>query len=118
MDWKTLVEIKWYLQSIKPLFVEGNVRLVSDDWNIKIAYKDSFLDFTIKERLPYWDKEAVEKVVDFCFESYFNFEWKWESLNSEEIWKLLKLRPWSVRAILSKIYNKMEIYGEPILQKE
>ena len=118
MEWKTLSEIKSYLQWVKWLFIEGNVRLISEDWNIKISYKDSFLDFTIKERLPYWDKEAVDKVVEFCFESYFNFEWKWEALNSEELWKLLRLRPWSVRAILSKIYNKLEIYGEPVLQKK
>lgn len=118
MDWKTLIEIKWYLQSIKPLFIEGNIKLISEDWKIKISYKDSFLDFDIKERLPLWDKEAESKVIEFCFDSYFYFEWKGEALNSEIIWKLLKLRPWSVRAILSKIYNKLEIYGKPILQEK
>lgn len=118
MNWYILIEIKKYLQSIKPLFVEGNIRLISEWWVVKITYKDSFLDFTIKEKLPMGDKEALNKVADFCFDCYFNYEWKWESLNSDILWKLLMLRPWSVRAILSKIYNKLEVYGKPVLQEK
>lgn len=118
MDWRTLVMMKKYLQTVKPFFVEGNVRLMSEWWVVKVAYKDYFLDFTIKEKLPDWDKEAMYKLVDFCFDCYCDYEWKWEVLNSEAIWRLLMLRPGSVRSILSRIYSKLEVYGKPILQEK
>lgn len=118
MNWNTLLEIKKYLQGVKPLFIEWSIRLISEWWNVKITYKDSFLDFTIKEKLPYGDKEAVNKVVDFCFNCYFDYEWKGQAFNSEILWKLLNLKPVGVRTILHKIYNKLGVYGKPILQEK
>ena len=118
MDSKTLAEIKAYLQDIKYLFVEGNLRLVSEWWEIKILYKDNFIDFTLKEKVPEGNEEAILKVVSFCFDCYCDNERKGETLNSETLGKLLHLRPWSVRSILSRIYKKLYIYGEPILQQE
>lgn len=116
MNWKVLAEIKAYLQSVKSFFVEWNVKLVSERNKIKLIYNDTFINFTIKERIE--DQNAMDKVVWFCFDCYADFERKWEPLNSEMLWRLLNLRPWSVRSILSRIYNKLEIYGKPILQKE
>lgn len=116
MNGNVLAEIKAYLQSIKSFFIEWNVKLVSEWDKIKLIYKDSFIDFTVKERLD--DDNAMSQAVGFCFDCYSDFERKWEPLNSEELWKLLNLRPWSVRSILSRIYNKLEVYGKPILQKE
>ena len=118
MNWSTLVEIKQYLQSIKPLFVEGNIRLISEWWYIKVAYKDCFLDFSIKEKLGNLDKEDLYKVIDFCFDCYFDYEWKWEAMNSEILGRLLNLRPWSVRAILSRVYFKLNTYGKPVLKEK
>ncbi len=118
MNWKALAEIKGYMQRVRPYFVEWNIRLVSEWWRVKITYKDYFIDFSIKERLSKDDKEAIVQVIEFCFDCYSDFEWKWEPLKSETLWVLLNLRPWSVRSILSRIYSKLQIYGKPILQEE
>lgn len=118
MNSNTLKEIRAYLQSIKPLFIEGNTKLVSEWWRVKITYKDCFLDFTIKEKLPKADKECIHKVIDFCFDCYFDYEWKWWPMNSELLGRLLNIKPASLRSVLSHIYNKIEVYGEPILSEK
>lgn len=118
MNYKALAEIKAYMQRVKPYFVEWNIRLVSEWWYVKVTYKDYFIDFSLKERLSKNDKMAITQVIEFCFDCYSDFEWKWEPLKSEALWILLGLKPWSVRSILSRIYSKLEIYGKPILQEE
>ena len=85
---------------------------------MKITYKDCFLDFTIKEKLPKADKECIHKVIDFCFDCYFDYEWKWWPMNSELLGRLLNIKPASLRSVLSHIYNKIEVYGEPILSEK
>ena len=118
MKENTLVEIKWYLQSIKPLFVNGQLRLVSEDGIMKITYKDSFLDFTVKEKVNIKDKQAKTQIHMFCFSMYCDYEWDWQPKNAEFIWKLLCLKPHTVSDMISDIYKKLHRYAEPIFWEE
>lgn len=118
MQEETLLKIKRYLQGVKPLFVNGQIRLVSENWLIKITYKDAFIDFTIKEKINENDKRAHKQVVEFCFNVYCSNERDGEPKTSDEIGRLLDISPWEVRRILSGIYKKLKWYGEPILYEK
>lgn len=118
MQVKTLAEVKAYLQRVKPLFINGQIRLVSEDWVMKITYKDSFLDFTVKERIKEEDKQAIDQIVWFCFDCYSERERDWKALNSNQIWLLLNKSTNAVRFFLSSIYHKLKVYGEPVLREE
>ena len=114
----TLSEIKSYLQTIKPAFINGMIRLVSEDGVIKITYKDSFLDFTVKEKVKSNDKEALYQIVDFCFSVYCDYERDWTTKNSEFLAKLLNISHGNMRIILHRILEKLKAYGEPVLREE
>lgn len=118
MQTETLAEIKWYLQSVKPLFINGQIKLVSEDWIIKITYKDSFLDFTVKEKIKADDREAIYQVALFCFSVYSDFERDWKPKTSEFLAKLLHVKAWNMRIILHRVLNKIKKHGEPILREE
>lgn len=115
MQTKTLADVKAYLQRVKPLFINGQIRLVSEDGIMKITYKDSFQDFIVKEKVKDPDRKAVNQIVDFCFSCYSERERQGNPLNSEQIWILLNMKPNAVRFMLSSIYHKLKIYGESIL---
>lgn len=114
----TLLKIKKYLQGIKPLFINGQVRLVSENGVIKITYKDAFVDFTVKERINENDKKAHKQVVNFCFNAYIENERDGTPKTSEEIGRLLDLSDGQVRRILNRIYKKLNEYGKPILYEK
>ena len=119
MEELTLLKIKKYLQGIKPLFINGQIRLVSEGGIIKITYKDAFVDFTLKERIREDNnKKAYKQVVRFCFNAYYNNERDGRPLTSEEIGRLLDLSDGQVRRILNGIYKKLNIYGGAILYEK
>ena len=118
MEARTLQQIKLYLQRVKYLFVTGWVRLVAEFWIIKITYKSSFVDFVVKQEIDGDDKEAIHRVVDFCFDAYFDYERHNQPLTSDDLGTLLNVSSWQARWILNKIYKKLRIYGEPVLQEE
>ena len=91
MQASTLNKMKCYLQRVKPFFINGQVRLVSENGIIKVAYKDAFIDFTIKAKLDETDKKAYRRLVYFCFNVYFENEWDGSPMTSEEIGILLDL---------------------------
>lgn len=118
MQTKTLADVKGYLQSIKSLFINGQIRLVSEDWIIKITYKDSFQNFTVKEKIK-WDwAEVLNHIADFCFSIYFDFERDWRSVNSEIMAKLLNISHGNMRIILHRLIKKLRNHGESILGEE
>jgi hypothetical protein len=114
----TLLNIKKYLQGVKPLFINGQIRLVCEGGIIKITYKDAFIDFTIKEKIREDDKKALKQVVRFCFNTYYNNERDGKPMTSEDIGRLLNLSDGQVRRILSGIYKKLNIHGKPILYEK
>lgn len=118
MEELTLLKIKKYLQGIKPMFINGQIRLVSEGGIIKITYKDAFIDYTIKERIKENDKKAFKQVKSFCFNVYYHNERNGEPMTSEEIARLLNLDPGQVRRILNGIYKKLNIYGRAILYEK
>ncbi len=118
MQATTLVKMKCYLQRTKHFFENGQIRLVSENWIIKVTYKDAFIDFMLKERLDVSDKKAYRRLVYFCFNTYFEYEWWGKPMTSEEIGTLLDLSDWQVRRILNKIYKKCKKYGKPILYEK
>lgn len=118
MQEQTLLKIKKYLQGIKPLFINGQIRLVSEGGIIKITYKDAFIDFTIKEKIKEDDKKAPKQVIRFCFNAYYNNERDGTPKTSEEIGRLLNLSDGQVRRILNWIYKKLNIHGKPILYEK
>ena len=114
----TLLEIKKYLYGVKPMFINGQLRLVSEWGIIKITYKDAFVDFTLKERIKDNDKKALKQVVNFCFNAFYNNERDGKPLTSEEIGRLLWVTDGQARRILNGIYKKLNIYGKPILYEK
>ena len=117
MEATTLQKIKVYMQSIRPFFVNGNIRLVAENWIIKVHYKSAFIDFNVKEQVPLDDKQSLNTVVRFCFNSYCDYEWSWQTLTSGEIGALLNTSWENVRQMLSKIYKRIRLHGE-LLQEE
>ena len=114
----TLIRTREYLQSIKSMFIDWSVRLVSEDWIIKITYKDNFIDFTVKEKILGDDKQAFKHIKTFCFNAYYDYEWDWKALNSEEIGRLLWLDWNAVRQQLKRSFKKLNKYGKPLLSEE
>lgn len=114
---ETLIKTRFYLQSIKTMFIDWSVRLVSEDWVIKITYKDNFIDFVVKEKIDWDDKEAFKHIKTFCFNAYFDFERDWKSMNSEQIWRLLGIKSSAVRQQLKRSLKKLWKYGKFILQE-
>lgn len=114
----TLAEIKKYLQSVKPLFINGQIRLVSEDWRVKITYKDSFMDFTIKEKLKRSDTEAESQVVWFALENYYLYERDWKPKDSEFLSRLLNISQSNERIMQHRILHKLQVHGELIFWKE
>lgn len=117
MEENTLIRIRAYLQSIRSMFIDWGVKLVSEDGIIKITYKDNFIDFTIKERIKGTEKEMYNGVIVFCFNAFYNYERDWKPLNSEQIWKLLWLDWNAVRQQLKRTFKKLNKYGKPLLQE-
>lgn len=117
MEATTLQKIKVYLHSIRPFFVNWSIRLVAENWILKVYYKSAFIDFNIKERIPMSDKQAFDTVKRFCFNAYCDYEWDWRTLSSREIWILLWVSSEVVRWMLSNIYKKIRLHGE-LLQEE
>lgn len=118
MQATTLQRIKIYMQSIRPFFVNWNIRLVAENWIIKVYYKSAFIDFNVKDQIPTEDKQAFTTVVCFCFNAYSDYEWGGETLTSTELWTLLATSPENVRQMIKKIYTKLRVYGEQFLQEE
>ena len=114
---ETLIKTRAYLQSIKSMFIDWGVRLVSEDGVIKITYKDNFIDFTVKEKINGDDKQAFNHIKTFCFNAYFDYEWDGKSLNSEQIGRLLGLDGNAVRQQLKRTFKKLNKYGKPFLQE-
>lgn len=99
------------------MFVDWSVRLVSEDWIIKITYKDHFIDFTIKEVINGNEEHAIKHIKTFCFNAYFDYERDGRSLNSEQIGRLLWLDWNAVRQQLKRTFKKLNKYGKPLLQE-
>lgn len=118
MKEETLIRIRAYLQSIKPMFIDWSVRLVSEDWIIKITYKDHFIDFTVKEKVNSEDKQAFNRIRIFCFNAYYDYEWDWKEMNSEQIGRLLWLDWNAVRQQLKRTFKKLNKYGKPFLSEK
>jgi DNA-directed RNA polymerase specialized sigma subunit len=110
MEELTLLKIKKYLHGVKPLFINGQLRLVSENGVIKITYKDAFVDYTVKEKINETGKRAYKQVVNFCFNAYVDNEWDGTPKTSEEIGRLLDLSDGQVRRILNRIYKKLNEY--------
>jgi len=81
-------------------------------------YKSAFVNFVVKKEIPESDRKAFHTVVDFCFDSYFDYEWRNQPLNSEDLGCLLNLTPVYVREILSDIYKQIRRDGKQLLQEE
>ena len=118
MQSETLLKIKSYLQRNKHNFINGQVRLIVENGIIKIAYKDAFIDFTVKERLNANDKKAYKQIKDFCLDVFYNNEWDGKPMTSQQIAELLDVSDGQVRRILSGIYKKCNKNGQPILQEK
>ena len=117
MQGETLLQIKAYLQKIKHRFINWQIKLVYEHDTIKIAYKDAFIDFIIKEKINTNDKKAFTDVKMFCLECYYNNERNGEPLTSKEIAELLDISDGEVRRLLSRIYKKLNEKWELVLQK-
>lgn len=117
MEATTLQRIKVYMQSVRPFFINWNIRLVAENWIIKVHYKSAFIDFNVKEQVPLEDKQAFDTVKRFCFNAYCDYEWDWRTLSSREIGTLLWVSSEVVRWMLSNIYKKIRLHGE-LLQEE
>lgn len=115
---QTLIITRTYLQSIKSMFIDWSIRLISEDGIIKITYKDNFIDFTVKEKINGDEKEAFKHIKTFCFNAYFDYEWDGKSMNSEEIGRLLGLDGNAVRQQLKRTFKKLWKYGKLLLQEE
>lgn len=113
MNGEILQKIKTYLTRVRPLFKSWFLRMVSENWKIKIQYKTYYGDFERKETIK--KDNPIEAVIDFVIDCYFYFEWDWEKKNSEELAVLLCIAPSTVRGILFKIYNKIRDEWEPFL---
>ena len=118
MEATTLQRIKIYMQSVRPFFVNWSIRLVAENGIIKVYYKSAFIDFNVKEQIPENDKQAFNTVVRFCFSSYCDYERAGETLTSTDLWVLLATSPENVRQMIKKIYQKLRVYGEQLLQEE
>ena len=118
MEATTLQKIKVYMQSVRPFFINWSIRLVAENWIIKVHYKSAFIDFNVKEQVPLEDKQAFDTVVRFCFSAFSDYEWSWQTLTSGEIGRLLATSPENVRQMLSKIYKRIRLHGEQFLQEE
>lgn len=117
MEATTLQKIKVYLHSIRPFFVNWSIRLVAENWILKVYYKSAFIDFNVKEWIPMSDKQAFDTVKRFCFSAFCDYEWDWRTLSSREIGTLLWVSSEVVRWMLSNIYKKIRLHGE-LLQEE
>ena len=118
MQSTTLQKIKTYMHSIKRYFVTWEVKLVAEFGIIKIMYKSAFINFVVKKEVPEADGKAYHTVVDFCFDAYFDYEWKWEPLTAVDLWTLTNLKPFYIREILSDIYQQIRENGIQFLQEE
>lgn len=118
MQATTLQKIKSYMQCIRPFFINWSIRLVAENWILKVAYKSSFIDFNVKEMIPLDDKEWFETVKRFCFCAFADYERNWEPLTSREIWLLLGTSWENVRQMLWNIYKRLRLHGEQFLQEE
>lgn len=105
------------MHRIKRYFITWEVRLVAEFGIIKIMYKSAFINFVVKKEVPEADSKAYHTVVDFCFDAYFDYEWKGEPLTAVDLWVLTNLKPFYIREILSDIYKEIRKHGE-LLQEE
>jgi len=48
-------------------------------------YKSAFINFVVKKEVPEADSKAYHTVVDFCFDAYFDYEWKGEPLTAVDL---------------------------------
>ena len=117
MEEATLIKIRAYMQSIKSMFIDWSVKLVSEDGIIKITYKDNFIDFTVKEKVKGDDKTAFNHVKIFCFNAYYDYERDGRKMDSEQIGRLLWLEWNAVRQQLKRTLKKLNKYGKPFLQE-
>ena len=106
MNNEEILQMTKYMQTIKHLFVEGNIRLYADDGVILVKYEIPLANTRIRKTV-----HNIGELSDFCFNTYYLHEWDWKTkLRGEDICFLLNLKPSWFEKLIHRILRKLNRY--------